>query len=119
MSLNLGSSEVDAAAVLEAVAANDVDFLALPELNPVTLERLEQAGIARLLPYPGTDVDWANVGNGIFPVFPLTTPGRVPGSGFFQSRPAAEVRGIPGGIRLTSVHVNSPRPGHVPRWPWT
>jgi endonuclease/exonuclease/phosphatase family metal-dependent hydrolase len=26
------------------------------------------------------------------------------------------VPGVPGGIRLTSVHVNSPRPGHVPRW---
>ncbi|WP_427007286.1 endonuclease/exonuclease/phosphatase family protein [Pseudarthrobacter sp. H2] len=116
MSLNLGSSEVDAAAVLEAVAANDVDILALPELNPVSLERLDQAGIGRLLPYRVTDVDWANVGNGIFSAFPLTTPGRVPGSGFFQSRAVAEVPGIPGGIRLTSVHVNSPRPGHVPRW---
>jgi endonuclease/exonuclease/phosphatase (EEP) superfamily protein YafD len=115
MSLNVGSSE-DAAAVLEAVAANHVDILALPELNPVILERLEHAGIARLLPYRVIDVDWAHVGSGIFSAFPLTTPGRVPGSGFFQSRAVAEVPGVPGGIRLTSVHVNSPRPGHVPRW---
>ncbi|WP_168709315.1 endonuclease/exonuclease/phosphatase family protein [Arthrobacter sp. PAMC25564] len=116
MSLNVGSSDLDAAALLDAVRANHVDILALPELGPVTLERLENAGISGLLPYRVTDVDSANVGNGIFSAFPLTTPGRVPGSQFFQSRAVATVPGIPSGIHLTSVHVNSPRPGHVPRW---
>jgi endonuclease/exonuclease/phosphatase family metal-dependent hydrolase len=116
MSLNVGGPDLDAAALLDAVAANGVEILALPELNQVTLERLENAGISGLLPYRVTDVDWANVGSGIFSVFPLTTQGRVPDSNFFQSRAVAEVPGIPMGIHVTAVHVNSPRPGHVLRW---
>lgn len=116
MSLNVGSSRVDVAAVLDAVAAHGVDILALPELSPPVLERLENAGIAGLLPYRVIDVDGAHVGNGIFSAFPLAAPGRVPGSEFFQSRAVARVPGFPDGIRLTSVHVTSPRPGHVTSW---
>lgn len=116
MSLNVGGPDLDAAAVLDAVAANGVDILALPELNPVALQRLEDAGISGLLPYRVTDVDWASTGNGIFSAFPLTTPGRVPGSEFFQSRAVAKVRGVPAGLHLTAVHADSPRPGHVARW---
>lgn len=116
MSLNVGGSGVDAAAVLKAVAEHQVDILALPELSPAILERLDSGDIARLLPYRVTNVGGGHVGNGIFSTFPLTTPGRVPGSGFLQSRAVAQVPGIPDGIRLTSVHVRSPRPGQV--FPW-
>ena len=116
MALNVGGATLDAAAVLKAVNAHGVEILALPELSPVTLQRLEDAGIARLLPYRALDVDGANTGSGIFSVFALTKQKRVPGSESFQSGAVAAVPGIRQGMRLTAVHVESPRPGQVSGW---
>lgn len=116
MSLNIGSSDLDASALVDAMRAHHVDILALPELNPAALDRLDSAGISRVLPFRVTDLDGSTVGNGIFSVFSLTTPGPVPDSAFRQSRAVASVPGIPAGIRLTAVHTDSPRPGRVPGW---
>lgn len=116
MSLNVGGNSVDVAAVLSEVRERRIDVLALPELGPDTLELLDKAGISGELPYRVVDVDWAGTGSGLFSRFPLDSTGRVPGSGFYQSRAVASIPGIRQGVQLTAVHVDSPRPGHTPFW---
>ncbi|MCB5272818.1 hypothetical protein BJG92_00323 [Arthrobacter sp. SO5] len=116
MALNVGGSRLDAAAVIDAVRTHGVKVLALPELSPGTLQALEDAGIATLLPERTLDVSPERTGSGIFSAFPLTRQPRVPGSEFFQSRALLEVPGLPRRIHLTAVHVESPRPGQVTGW---
>ena len=116
MALNVGPAGVDVEALLAEVRARRVDILALPELTPPTLEALEGAGVASDFAYRVLDVDWAGTGSGIFSRFPLDTLERVPGSIFYQSRAVAAVPGVTGGVHLTAVHIDSPRPGHTPYW---
>jgi endonuclease/exonuclease/phosphatase (EEP) superfamily protein YafD len=116
MALNVGKTGVDAGALLAEARARNIDILALPELAPAGLEALESAGVASDFPYRSLDVDWAGTGSGIFSAFPLQAEERVPGTVFYQSRAVAAVPGVRGGIHLTAVHVDSPRPGHTPYW---
>ncbi|MDQ0768846.1 endonuclease/exonuclease/phosphatase (EEP) superfamily protein YafD [Pseudarthrobacter defluvii] len=116
MALNVGSTGVDADALLDQARARNVDVLALPELAPAGLEDLEVAGIGAELPYRVLDVDGTGTGNAIFSRYPLQPMARVPGTSFYQTRAVAAVPGTGGGIQLTSVHVDSPRPGHTPAW---
>ncbi|MDQ0633660.1 endonuclease/exonuclease/phosphatase (EEP) superfamily protein YafD [Arthrobacter pascens] len=116
MALNVGPSGVDARALIDAARGRKADVLALPELAPAGLEALEAAGVAAEFPYRVLDVDYAGTGNGIFSRFPLDVSERVPGTVFYQSRAEAYLPGIPRGIHLTAVHIDSPRPGHTPFW---
>ncbi|MDR6417434.1 endonuclease/exonuclease/phosphatase family protein [Pseudarthrobacter sulfonivorans] len=116
MALNVGTEGVDSTTLLTEVRARKVDILALPELQPLGLEALEDAGLAAVFPYRAVDVDWAGVGSSIFSRYPLQVSGRVRGSSFYQSRAVVSVPGVAGGIHLTAVHVASPRPGHIPNW---
>ncbi|HYH76585.1 MAG TPA: endonuclease/exonuclease/phosphatase family protein [Arthrobacter sp.] len=117
MALNVGGTTGVAADVLLAeVRARNIDVLALPELAPAGLEALEKAQVASDFPYRSLDVDWAGTGSGIFSAFPLEVEERVPDTVFYQSRAVAAIPGVRGGIALTAVHVDSPRPGHTPYW---
>ncbi|WP_426226119.1 endonuclease/exonuclease/phosphatase family protein [Pseudarthrobacter sp. DSP2-3-2b1] len=116
MALNVGSTGVDAEALLDEVRTRNVDILALPELAPLGLEALDGAGLAGDFPYRALDVDWAGTGSAIFSKFPLAAQERVPGTNFYQTRAVATIPGTTGGVHLTAVHVASPRPGHTPFW---
>ncbi|HKU02479.1 MAG TPA: endonuclease/exonuclease/phosphatase family protein [Arthrobacter sp.] len=116
MALNVGSTGVDPAALLGQARAREVDILALPELALEGLAGLEAAGIGVDFPYRAIDVDGAGTGNAIFSRYPIVRMPRVPGTSFYQTRAVADVPGTGGGIQLTSVHIDSPRPGHTPSW---
>ena len=116
MALNVGSMGVDAVALLSLARARNIDILALPELAPPGLEALEAAGLAAHFPYRALDVDWAGTGSAIFSRFPPDSSARVPESNFYQSRAEAAIPGTSGGIHVTAVHIDSPRPGHTPFW---
>ncbi|WP_457950391.1 endonuclease/exonuclease/phosphatase family protein [Pseudarthrobacter sp. alpha12b] len=116
MALNVGSTGVDAAALLGQARAWNVDILALPELAPAGVENLDAAGVGAVLPYRVLDVDAAGTGNAIFSRYPLQPMARVPGSSFYQTRAVAALPGANGRIQLTSVHIDSPRPGHTVAW---
>jgi endonuclease/exonuclease/phosphatase (EEP) superfamily protein YafD len=116
MALNVGSTGIDAAALVAEVKNREVDVLALPELAPPGLEALDSAGLASVLPGRALDVDWAGTGSGLFARFPLDQVERVPGSAFYQSRAVAGVPDVSVPVHLTAVHVDSPHPGHTPMW---
>jgi endonuclease/exonuclease/phosphatase (EEP) superfamily protein YafD len=116
MALNVGSTGVDSTVLLKEAGARKVDILALPELRPLGLEALEEAGVAAAFPYRALDVDWAGVGSAIFSRFPLQDAGRMPDTAFYQSRAVATIPGAARGIHLTAIHIASPRPGHIPNW---
>jgi endonuclease/exonuclease/phosphatase (EEP) superfamily protein YafD len=116
MALNVGSSGVDADALLSLARARNIDIVALPELAPAGLEALEAAGLAAQFPFRALDVDWAGTGSAILSRFPLDSSARVPESSFYQSRAEAAIPGTSGGIHVTAVHIDSPRPGHTPLW---
>jgi endonuclease/exonuclease/phosphatase (EEP) superfamily protein YafD len=116
MALNVGSTGVDAEALLAEARHRNVDVFALPELAPPGLEALDAAGLASVFPHRVREVDWAGTGSALFARFPLERRERVPGSVFYQSRAAADVPGSGTRVSFTAVHVDSPRPGHTPRW---
>lgn len=116
MTLNVGSTGVDAEALLGEVRARNVDILALPELAPLGLEALDNAALTSVFPYRALDVDWAGTGSAIFSRFPLDALERVPDTSFYQSRAVAAIPGMAEGIHVTAVHIDSPRPGHTPFW---
>ena len=116
MAVNVGSTGIDAAALLAEVRSRNVDVLALPELAPQGLEELDNAGLASVLPGRALDVDWAGTGSALFARFPLAQVERVPGSVFYQSRAVGVIPGSSARIHLTAVHIDSPRPGHTPMW---
>lgn len=116
MAVNVGSTGIDPQSLVSEVRSRGVDILALPELAPLGLKELDKAGLASLLPYRATDVDWVGTGSALFSRFPLEQVERVPGSAFHQSRAVAAVPGASGPVHLTAVHVDSPRRGHIPSW---
>ncbi|WP_455834641.1 endonuclease/exonuclease/phosphatase family protein [Pseudarthrobacter siccitolerans] len=116
MAVNVGSTRIDAAALLAEVKSRDIDILALPELAPQGLEELDNAGLASLLPGRALDVDWAGTGSALFARLPLEQVERVPGSVFYQSRAVGVIPGSSARVHLTAVHIDSPRPGHTPMW---
>lgn len=116
MTLNVGESGVDAGRLLAEARNREVDVLALPELAPPGLEALVEAGVADLFPYRSVDVDWVGVGSGLFSRYPLQPRPRVPGTEFHQSRAVAAIPGTDAAVKLTAVHVQSPRPGLI--WNW-
>lgn len=115
MALNIGSKGWDAPAILAAAQENQVDLLALPELGPLSLEALESAGIDAAFPHKVTDVNWEDIGSGMFSRLPLVSGGKVPGSEFNQSTGTLDPGAGPP-VKVTVVHIDSPRPGHIPRW---
>lgn len=116
MTLNVGESGVDAARLLAEARNREIDILALPELAPQGLEALVEAGVADLFPYRSVDVDWVGVGSGLFSKYAMEPRRRVPGTEFHQSRAVASIPGTDAPVKLTAVHVQSPRPGLI--WNW-
>jgi endonuclease/exonuclease/phosphatase (EEP) superfamily protein YafD len=116
MALNVGFTGVDAATLVAEVENRDVDVLALPELAPEGLTKLDAAGLGRLLPGRSLDVEWTGTGSAVFSRFPLQAQKRVPGSRFSQSRATAAIPGLNHTVHLTAVHVDSPRRGEIPTW---
>jgi endonuclease/exonuclease/phosphatase (EEP) superfamily protein YafD len=72
MTANLYEGRADAAAVVALVREHRVQLLALEELPPEEVARLDAAGLDRLLPYRNVDARPGASGTGLFSAFPLT-----------------------------------------------
>ncbi|WP_330253658.1 endonuclease/exonuclease/phosphatase family protein [Nocardia sp. NBC_00565] len=71
MQSNLLFGEADAAAVVGAVRANNVEVLTVDELTPEVAQRLADAGITELLPHQFLQARGGGGGTGIFSRYPL------------------------------------------------
>jgi endonuclease/exonuclease/phosphatase (EEP) superfamily protein YafD len=104
MTSNLYGGRGDAARVAALVDRYDVDVLALQELTPEALERLDRAGLAQTLRHRDAEPLAGGRGNGILSRHPLS---RAPD--WSEPREPAADAALPGGERLR-VRVTHPFP---------
>jgi endonuclease/exonuclease/phosphatase (EEP) superfamily protein YafD len=117
LSANLLAGQADPAAVVALVRDHDIDLLAVQELTPEEVQRLDAAGLAGLLPNRVIDPAPGVVGSGIFTRYRLRDNGvRVNPRGFRQS---SAMLFIPGTdyVAVESVHPSPPSPARfTPQW---
>jgi endonuclease/exonuclease/phosphatase (EEP) superfamily protein YafD len=115
LSANIHRGTADPAALVGLVERYHPDLLAIQELTPAFVRKLDAAGIGRALP------------NRVLEVFPEMP--ELPGVGIYSRLPlhrfgphdnhrvSAAVR-MPGGrlVRVTDVHPHTPKPGHIGEW---
>jgi len=120
VSANLLFGRADPAAVVSLVRRSRADAVALVELTPAALARLDRAGLAELLPHRVTLLGrpYGNNGSALLsrrPIVPVRGASRPGGN----AQPAAVVE-LPGGrgrVRLQAVHPVPPiLPGDVRSW---
>jgi endonuclease/exonuclease/phosphatase (EEP) superfamily protein YafD len=113
--VNTRGGWADPGAVLRTLQRHDVDVLAVQELTPPMLSRLEEAGLAEVLPSAHLDPRPGSAGTGLWarrPLHPLPTlPGLV------AAAPRARVD-LAGGrpVTLTVVHTKAPTKGSAVQW---
>src|SRR5262245_46384807 len=108
MSANLLAGHADPGTIVGLVREHDVDLLAVQELTPEELTRLDAAGLATLLPHRVVDPAAGVVGSGLFARYPLRDNAvRINPRGFRQSRAALAVPGAPDMV-VESVHPSPP-----------
>jgi endonuclease/exonuclease/phosphatase (EEP) superfamily protein YafD len=107
LTANLFFSEVDPSRILDLVRRTHADVLSLQELNQDGVDGLEQAGLARELPYKVLEPRWGAGGTGLYARYPLRATPPVPDTA--MAMPQADLT-MPGGTRvaLTAVHPLPP-----------
>ncbi|SDH07505.1 Uncharacterized conserved protein YafD, endonuclease/exonuclease/phosphatase (EEP) superfamily [Nonomuraea jiangxiensis] len=106
----------DAATVVDLVRRFDVDVFSALELRPDEVERLDAAGLTRLLPYQVLQPEFGATGSGIYARHPVTEL-----TGLFtpigHNMPAAAMT-LPGGgkVEFVAVHPNPPLGRMTEEW---
>jgi endonuclease/exonuclease/phosphatase (EEP) superfamily protein YafD len=116
MTANLYVGRGDARTVVDLVARHRVDVLALEELPPEALRRLDAAGLRRLLPYRDVDARPGAAGTGLFarrPLRPLPQANAI--DLLAEPRAALAVPGAPP-LEIGAVHPPPPINGQVGTW---
>lgn len=114
MTLNLGNGAGDAQEVVELARGHDVQVLALEELTPSAVRRLQQAGLDRLFPYSFTKPANGFTGTGIWSRKPLTDPRDLTGFVSHQLMARTKVAGEP--TTVVAVHPIAPRALDPTQW---
>ena len=116
MTVNLEAGGADAAEVVDAVRAGDVDVLAAQELTKRVAARLRREGIDELLPkqhvHPAPE---GSDGAGVYSRYPLRPLPEVPGGISRMLRARIEVPQAPR-VELVSVHPYPPTESNAARW---
>ncbi|MEU7749211.1 endonuclease/exonuclease/phosphatase family protein [Nonomuraea sp. NPDC049158] len=117
LTANLNGGRAEAQPVVDLVRRLNVDVLSLQELTWAERDRLEAAGLAKLLPYQVVEPEmWGADGSGLYARHPLRER-----TGLFQPvghhMPVAEVA-LPGGaaVEVVVVHPVAPVPSTVAEW---
>jgi endonuclease/exonuclease/phosphatase family metal-dependent hydrolase len=113
LTLNALVGRADPAAIVSQVQELQLDLLAVQELTPGLAGRLEQAGLAELLPFSCLDPRPGHTGIGLWSSRPLSQLPPVPGARNPMPRAQLDV-GWP--ITVTVVHPPAPLRGNQPRW---
>ncbi|WP_228431056.1 endonuclease/exonuclease/phosphatase family protein [Baekduia soli] len=117
MTSNLYEGRGDPATVVDLVRRERVDVLALEELTPEALRRLDRAGLGRVLPFREADGRERSGGTGLFSRLPLRrlTPAvRVDFNG--EPRAAVSVPGIARAVDVQAIHTVPPIHGDTGVW---
>ncbi|RJL21420.1 endonuclease/exonuclease/phosphatase family protein [Bailinhaonella thermotolerans] len=117
LTANLLMGQASAAGVVERVRLARADVLAVQELTPGAVERLEEAGLGRLLPYRKVLARDGVGGSGVYARFPVEASGpAIDFGGFGQLRAWVRVPEAPA-VEVVSVHPCAPaRPDREPCW---
>ena len=117
LTANLNGGRGDAQTIVDLARKLNVDVLSLQELTWSERDRLETAGLAKLLPYQVVKPEeWGADGSGVYARLPLREQ-----TGVFQPvghhMPVVEVA-LPGGsaVQVVVVHPVAPVPSTVPEW---
>lgn len=114
MTLNMHVGEADAATIVRLVREQRVDVLALQELTPQAVNRLNGAGIASLLPHNFSRPAPGPGGMGIYSLHPLSQGRILPGTTFPMTGARIQIGRQP--VTIQAVHVTPPMPGSADRW---
>jgi endonuclease/exonuclease/phosphatase (EEP) superfamily protein YafD len=115
LNVNAQGGAADPAAILGILQSHDVDVLAVQELTPHMVSRLEAAGLAQLLPFSHLDPRPGSAGTGLWARWPLTPLPPVPG--LTAAAPRARIHPLGGRpVTLTAVHPLAPMRGHAAIW---
>ncbi|MCU1671917.1 MAG: endonuclease/exonuclease/phosphatase [Frankiales bacterium] len=109
LTANLALGEADAADVVRLVRERHVEVLALVELTPAAVGRLQDAGLDELLPHSTVAAASGAAGAGLWSRQPLV---KVPSWRAQFATAAADV----GGVRFRAVHPFPPLRGQVSLW---
>lgn len=119
MTCNVYEGHANAAQIVQTVREQHVQVLAMQEITKSFVARLDQAGIASVLPYDLTvSIAHGGTGNGLWSAIPLTQERNAEIDSVASNMPAATLW-LDGGsvpLRFVSVHTTSPRPGQWDRW---
>ncbi len=117
LTANLAGGRGDAGTIVDLARRLNVDVLSLQELTWLERDRLEAAGLAKLLPYQVIEPEnWGADGSGVYARLPLREQ-----TGVFQPvghhMPVVEVA-LPGGsaVQVVVVHPVAPVPSTVAEW---
>ena len=113
MTLNALVGRANPAAIVSQVRELQPDMLAVQELTPGLAGRLDQAGLAELLPFSCLDPRPGHTGIGLWSSRPLNQLPAVQGARNPMPRARVDV-GWP--ITITVVHPPAPLRGGQPRW---
>jgi endonuclease/exonuclease/phosphatase (EEP) superfamily protein YafD len=110
MTANVYEGRGDARTIIRLVRENHVDVLALEEMTPEIVDRLDAAGLRGSLPYGDLDARGGANGSGLFSRFPLDR--RKPYNSIDQNgEPRALVR-VPGAAPIDLQVIHPPPPIH-------
>jgi endonuclease/exonuclease/phosphatase family metal-dependent hydrolase len=115
LSLNAKGGRADAQAVEAAVREHEVDVLAVQELTPELVRRLDRTDIGELLPYRQVDPRFGSAGTGLWTRSPLTALPSI--QGLRAATPHVIIEPVPGSrVTVTAVHPKAPMNGQEGRW---
>ncbi len=115
LTANLRFGAAGDASLVDLVRRTGADVLSVQEFTPEAAERLDAAGIERLLPYRAIDPHYGPEGSGLYARYPLT-PVQENSSTTF-AMPTATLA-VPGSapVRLTAAHPPAPLGPDAAKW---
>ena len=106
MSINLTKGAADTDVVLSLIESRDVDILAVQEITPAALRRLEEGGIAKRLPHSFVGTGAGVRGTALWSRTPLSNERELEGFRFVQLEASSRIAGT--NVTVLSAHPRPP-----------
>jgi endonuclease/exonuclease/phosphatase (EEP) superfamily protein YafD len=115
LTANLRFGQAGDAGLADLVQRTGADVLSVQEFTPAAADRLDEAGLERLLPYRVLDPRSGPEGSGLYSRYPLT---ELPDRGSTTFAMVSATLKVPGTspVRLTAAHPPAPIGPDAPKW---